>query len=94
MSGSGAPTIALVGTLIFSGAALAADPVKVVTSIKPIHSLVAGVMRGVAEPALLVKGAASPHSFNLRPSDARALNQADVIGVGQNATADAQPSGG
>jgi zinc transport system substrate-binding protein len=71
--------IALAGMLIFSGAALAADPVKVVTSIKPIHSLVAGVMRGVAEPALLVKGAASPHSFNLRPSDARALNQADLV---------------
>jgi len=71
--------IALAGTLIFSGAALAADPVKVVTSIKPVHSLVAGVMRGVAEPALLVKGAASPHSFNLRPSDARALNQADLV---------------
>ena len=71
--------IALLGHLIFSGTALAADPIKVVTSIKPIHSLVAGVMQGVAEPALLVKGAASPHSFNLRPSDARALNQADLV---------------
>jgi zinc transport system substrate-binding protein len=71
--------IALASTLTFSGTALAADPVKVVASIKPIHSLVAGVMQGVAEPTLLVKGAASPHSFNLRPSDARALNQADLV---------------
>ena len=71
--------LALIGTLIFSGTALAADPVKVVASIKPIHSLVAGVMQGVAEPTLLVKGATSPHSFNLRPSDARALNQADLV---------------
>jgi zinc transport system substrate-binding protein len=70
---------ALIGTLIFSGTVLAADPVKVVASVKPIHSLVAGVMQGVAEPALLVKGANSPHSFNLRPSDARALNQADLV---------------
>ena len=75
---------ALIGTLIFSGTAqmgtaIAADPVKVVASVKPIHSLVAGVMKGVAEPGLLVKGAASPHSFNLRPSDARALNQADLV---------------
>jgi zinc transport system substrate-binding protein len=53
--------------------------VKVVASVKPIHSLVTGVMKGVAEPSLLVKGAASPHSFNLRPSDARALNQADLV---------------
>jgi len=71
--------IALLGCLIFSGTALAAEPIKVVASIKPIHSLVAGVMRGVAEPALLVKGAASPHSFNLRPSDARTLDQADLV---------------
>jgi zinc transport system substrate-binding protein len=71
--------LALVGTLIFSGTVLAADPVKVVVSVKPIHSLVAGVMKGVAEPSLLVKGATSPHSFNLRPSDARALNQADLV---------------
>jgi zinc transport system substrate-binding protein len=71
--------LALAGTLIFSGTVLAADPVKVVASVKPIHSLVAGVMKGVAEPSLLVKGAASPHSFNLRPSDARALNQADLV---------------
>jgi zinc transport system substrate-binding protein len=70
---------ALIGTLIFTGTALAADPVKVVASIKPVHSLVAGVMQGVAEPTLLVKGATSPHSFNLRPSDARALNQADLV---------------
>jgi zinc transport system substrate-binding protein len=71
--------LALAGTLIFSGTVLAADPVKVVASVKPIHSLVTGVMKGVAEPSLLVKGAASPHSFNLRPSDARALNQADLV---------------
>jgi len=69
----------LIGTLIYSGTVLAADPVKVVASVKPIHSLVAGVMQGVAEPGLLVKGAASPHSFNMRPSDARALNQADLV---------------
>jgi len=66
-------------TLLIAAPALAADPVKVGTSIKPIHSLVAGVMQGVAEPVLLVRGAASPHSFSLRPSDARALNGADLV---------------
>ncbi|MFC1749609.1 hypothetical protein ACFL2V_12475 [Pseudomonadota bacterium] len=29
---------------------------RVVVSIAPLHSLVAGVMQGVAEPALLVTG--------------------------------------
>jgi zinc transport system substrate-binding protein len=52
---------------------------KVVATIKPIHALVAGVMTGVGEPKLLIDGAGSPHTFALKPSDARALNQADVV---------------
>ncbi len=51
----------------------------VVASIKPVHSLVAAVMEGVSEPELLVKGAASPHAYALRPSEARALEQAKVV---------------
>ena len=50
-----------------------------VASIKPVHSLVAGVMEGVGEPALLVKGTGSEHSYTLRPSEARALEQAEVV---------------
>lgn len=65
------------------GAAVAEVP-KVVTSILPLQSLAANVMRGVGEPALLVRGAATPHSFALRPSDAAALQQAElVIWVGE-----------
>ena len=56
-----------------------AAEVDVVVSIKPVHSLVAGVMQGVGEPALLVKGAGSEHSYSLRPSEARALEQAEVV---------------
>lgn len=52
---------------------------QVVVSIKPIHALVAGVMSGVGEPYLLVKGAGSPHGYVLRPSEARALSHADLI---------------
>jgi zinc transport system substrate-binding protein len=47
---------------------------KVVVSLKPIHSLVAGVMAEVGEPVLLVKGSAS-----LRPSDAQALSEAELV---------------
>jgi zinc transport system substrate-binding protein len=39
-----------------------ANEVNVVVSIKPVHSLVAGVMQGVGEPVLLVKGTGSEHS--------------------------------
>ena len=59
--------------------AAVAGELKVVATIKPIHSLVAQVMEGIGKPALLVDGKASPHSFSLKPSDARALNSADVV---------------
>lgn len=51
----------------------------VVASIKPVHSLVAGVMEGVGEPLLLVEGAGSPHSYALRPSQAAMLEEAPVV---------------
>lgn len=52
---------------------------EVVASIQPLHSLVASVMQGVAEPLLLVRGGGSPHDYALRPSDARALADARVV---------------
>jgi zinc transport system substrate-binding protein len=48
-------------------------------TIKPIHSLVAFLMQGVAQPSLLIQGGQSPHNFSLRPSDMRRLHQADLI---------------
>lgn len=64
----------------FSCFGLAAEAApNVVVSIKPIHSLVSAVMQGVGEPALIVKGGASPHSFALRPSDAQAIENADLV---------------
>jgi zinc transport system substrate-binding protein len=57
----------------------AAEPPRVVATINPVHSLVAGVMAGVGKPYLLIRGGASPHTYVLRPSDARALDRAKVI---------------
>ena len=59
--------------------AAAAEAPVVVTSIAPVHSLVAGIMQGVGEPHLIVKGGGSPHSYSLRPSDAAALEKAAVV---------------
>jgi zinc transport system substrate-binding protein len=56
-----------------------AHPPRVVASIKPIHALVSGVMQGVAEPTLLIKGGGSPHGYVLRPSEAKALADADLV---------------
>ena len=55
------------------------DGVTVVATIKPIHSIVSAVMEGVAEPHLVMKGTSSPHTFYLRPSDARAFQSARVV---------------
>lgn len=54
-------------------------PPSVVVSIAPVHSLVAGVMAGVGEPTLLVKGGASPHTYTMKPSDAAALAGAQIV---------------
>ena len=52
---------------------------QVVASLLPIHSLVAGVMEGVAQPQLLITGKASPHDYHLRPSEMRMIANADVL---------------
>ncbi|MDN2664848.1 zinc ABC transporter substrate-binding protein [Psychromonas sp. 14N.309.X.WAT.B.A12] len=57
---------------------MADETPKVVVSIKPLHSLVSAVMEGVATPTLLVKKG-SPHAYSLRPSEARALANADLV---------------
>jgi zinc transport system substrate-binding protein len=36
-------------------------------------------MEGVSIPELIVRGGASPHTYSLKPSDARALEAADVV---------------
>jgi len=73
----------LAASLLFSGLfaapALASDPPEVVVSIKPVHSLVAAIMQGVGEPSLIVEGAASPHIYNMKPSNASALQAAKVV---------------
>ena len=64
-------------TLLLTGTSFAAP--EVVASTKPVHSLVSAVMGDVGAPALIVKGAASPHTYSLRPSDAAALESADIV---------------
>lgn len=52
---------------------------KVVTSIKPIHSLASYLMDGIGKPDLIVDGYASPHEFSMKPSHAKMLQNADLI---------------
>ena len=66
--------IALLTTISISKA-----EVKVVASIKPIHSLVSYVMDGVGKPDVIVDGYNSPHGFSLKPSHAKMIENADLI---------------
>ncbi len=59
--------------------AAVAEVPRVVTDIASVHSLVAQVMAGVGVPDLLIDQATSPHHFALRPSQARALQEADLV---------------
>jgi len=55
------------------------EELRVVATIKPVHSLVAAIMQGAGEPHLLIRGSASPHTYTMRPSDSRALQEADAV---------------
>lgn len=63
----------------FGTATAVADVPEVVASIKPVHSLVAGVMGDLGTPSLLVSGADSPHTYAMKPSEAAALSRATVV---------------
>ena len=52
---------------------------NVATDITPIHSLVSQVMAGVGTPDLLIQSGASPHNYSLSPSEAEALQEADLV---------------
>lgn len=68
----------LAATCLVAPAAASAAP-RVVTDIAPVHSLVARVMDGVGEPGLIVPPDASPHGYAMRPSEAQALQDADLV---------------
>lgn len=70
--------LAVLWLALQAGAAVALEP-KVAVTIKPVHALVSQIMQGIATPSLIVGGSASPHTFTLKPSAARAISNADVF---------------
>lgn len=72
--------------ILFGGTAMAEVP-KVAVDVAPVHSLVARIMEGVGAPALILQPGASPHEYSLRPSEAAALQEADLVfWVGEDLT--------
>jgi len=58
---------------------VAAEVPQVAVDIAPVHSIVAAVMGDLGSPALVVPPGASPHDHALRPSEARSLDNADIV---------------
>ncbi|MBT5575441.1 MAG: zinc ABC transporter solute-binding protein [Alphaproteobacteria bacterium] len=72
--------IFLLASFIFiTGINVVLAEITVITSIKPVHSLVSAVMKGIGSPSLLIDGADTPHTYSLRPSQARQLQDADLV---------------
>ena len=71
-------TITLFFSIFALNSSVNAD-IKVVTSIKPIHSLTSYVMDGVGKPDVIVDGYNSPHGFSLKPSHGKMIENADLI---------------
>ena len=69
----------IISSLMFSIITYANADIKVVTSIKPIHSITSYIMDGVGSPDLIVDGYNSPHNFQLKPSHAKMLQNADLV---------------
>lgn len=65
--------------LTAAGPALKADVPNVAVDIAPLHGLVAQVMGDLGTPSLILPQGASPHDHTLRPSEARALHNADML---------------
>jgi len=60
-------------------APLHAKELKVITTIKPLHSLIANVMGDKGKLDLMVSGGIDPHIFRLKPSNIRQIHNSDVI---------------
>lgn len=69
----------LLPALLLSSTAALAEVPRVATDIAPVQGLVASVMGDLGTPALLVPPGASPHDHALKPSEARALQEAQLV---------------
>jgi len=59
--------------------ASSASELRIAATVAPVHSLVAMVSAGIAEPTLIIRPGASPHDYALKPSEVRSLDEADVV---------------
>ncbi|WP_456379312.1 metal ABC transporter solute-binding protein, Zn/Mn family [Thiolapillus sp.] len=73
--------VMLVFLLFFatSPASSSEDQLRVVSSIKPVHSILSGLLKGVQEPELLVGIGKTPYGYTLTAKQEQSLKAADLI---------------
>ena len=71
--------IATTSALILSAGITLADAPRVAVDIAPVHSLVSKVMKGIGKPDLIIPAGASPHEYQLRPSEAKSIQDARLV---------------
>ena len=54
-------------------------PSEIIVSIKPIHSLVTGLMKDIGTPALLIKDPQTPYDFTITATETAQLNAAKLV---------------
>ena len=65
--------------LSFNSHADVKTDIKVVTTIKPLHSLISRIMETRGEPQLIIEGTNNPHTFVFKPSHANMIEEADIV---------------
>ncbi len=71
--------VCLINLWFWSTALHADDTFSVVTTIKPVHSILAGLMNGTKAPALILEGTATPFDYTLSESQKEDIASADLL---------------
>ena len=78
----------LTGLLLLGhSVAQATDSFRVIVSIKPIHSILAGLMEGTQGPELLIGEGQTPYDFEPTDAQLKDLADADLLAMGRNMAA-------
>ena len=66
-------------TLFASSSVIASETKGVITTIQPINSLVSAVIGNTGKSISLIPAEISPHEYKLKPSDAKKLQEGNII---------------
>ncbi len=69
----------LIIVLYLAGSSMALAQPVVVASIRPLQLIAAAITEGVSETLLVMDSSQDPHHPSLKPSQRRAMNQADIF---------------